>query len=174
MQEIEGIEASAEDGSHYNNPDNIYVELNNQPSKLLQIVKYLKAGLLNVKEDRERIQREWEELNQILLDKLHNEGNDKRKGHEYEFGTISYMRKGKKLEFYDNESNSSLGIKVRSHKEKHKYSRESSDSNNSPKKRKYKPYEEISGHFNKIKPLIFNGEVEKGEEAEAWLSRMKK
>ena len=37
---MEGVEASAEDGSHHTNLDNIYVELNNQPSELLQIVKY--------------------------------------------------------------------------------------------------------------------------------------
>jgi len=30
------------------------------------------------------------------------------------------------------------------------------------------------GEFKKIKPPTFNGEVEKGEEAEAWLSGMKK
>ena len=42
------------------------------------------------------------------------------------------------------------------------------------KKKKYKPYEEISGEFKKIKPPTFNGEIEKGEEAESWLSRMKK
>ena len=79
MQEIEGVEASTEDGSHYNNPDNIYVELNNQPFELLQIVKDLKPKLQNVKEDNKRILRAREELNQILLDKLHNEGKDKRK-----------------------------------------------------------------------------------------------
>ena len=61
-----------------------------------------------------------------------------------------------------------------SQKEKHTYSSESSDSDNSPKKRKYKPYEEISGDFKKIKRLMFNGEVEKGEESEAWLSCMNK
>lgn len=30
------------------------------------------------------------------------------------------------------------------------------------------------GEFKKIKPPTFNGEVEKGEEAEAWLFGMKK
>ena len=108
------------------------------------------------------------------MDNLNNEGKDKRKEHESEYGTISYKRKGKKLKFCDNESNSSSGIKVRSHREKHKCSSESSDSDNSPKKRKYKPYKEISREFKKIKPLVFNGEVEKGEETEAWLSCMKK
>ena len=43
-----------------------------------------------------------------------------------------------------------------------------------PRKMKYKPYEEISGEFKKKNPPIFNGEVEKGEEAEPWLLRMKK
>ena len=136
---------SAEDGSHHNNLDNIYVELNNQPSELLQTLKYLKAESHTIKEDNERILRAQEELNQILLDKIHNIGKDKIKEHEIDYGTISYKRKGKKLKFSDNESKSSSGIKVRLHKEKYKYSSESSDSDNSPKKRKYKPYEEISG-----------------------------
>ena len=39
---------------------------------------------------------------------------------------------------------------------------------------KYKSYEEISREFKKTKPPIFNEEVEKGEEVEAWLSRMMK
>ena len=40
---MEGVEASAEYGSHHNNPNKIYVELNNQPLELLQTVKDLKA-----------------------------------------------------------------------------------------------------------------------------------
>ena len=42
------------------------------------------------------------------------------------------------------------------------------------KKIKYKPYEEISGEFKKIKPPMFNGEIKKGEEEKAWMTRMKK
>ena len=34
-KKMEGVEASAKNGGHHNNPDNIYVELNNQPSDLL-------------------------------------------------------------------------------------------------------------------------------------------
>ena len=107
-----------------------------------------------------------------MLDKIHNEGKDKRREHETDSGIVSYKHKGKKLKFFDNESKSSLGIKVRSHKENHKYSSESSDRDISIRKRKYKPYEEISGEFKKIKPPMFNWEVEKGEEVEAWLSGM--
>ena len=47
-------------------------------------------------------------------------------------------------------------------------------SDSSPHTRKCKPYEEPAGEFIKIRPPTFNGEVEKGEEAEAWLSGMKK
>ena len=104
---MKGVEAFAEDGSHHNNPDNIYVELNNQLSELLQTVKYLRAELQTVKEDNERILRAREELNQILLDKIHNGGKDKRKEHETESGTVSYKHKGKKLKFPNSESKSS-------------------------------------------------------------------
>ena len=76
---MEGAKAYAKDGSHHSNPNNIYVELNNQPYELIQTVKDLKNELQTVKEDNERILREQEELNKILLDKLHNEGKDKRK-----------------------------------------------------------------------------------------------
>ena len=113
---MEGVEAFVEDRSHHNNPDNIYVKLNNQPSELLHTVKDLKAELQTVKEYNERILREQEEPSQILLDKIHNEGKDKRKEHETKFGTVSYKSKGKTLKFSDNESNSSSGIKVRLHK----------------------------------------------------------
>ena len=36
---MEGGGSYAKDGSHYNNLDNIYVELNTQPSELVKIVK---------------------------------------------------------------------------------------------------------------------------------------
>ena len=42
------------------------------------------------------------------------------------------------------------------------------------RKENTKPYEAISRAFKKIKPPMFNGEIEKGEEEEAWLFRMKK
>ena len=54
---MEGVEASTEDGSHHNNPYNIYVELNNQPSELLQTVKDLWVELQTLKEDNKIILR---------------------------------------------------------------------------------------------------------------------
>ena len=41
---MEGVETSPKDGSHHNNPNYIYVELNNQPYELLQTVKDLKMN----------------------------------------------------------------------------------------------------------------------------------
>jgi len=87
-------------------------------------------------------------------------------------GTTTYERKGKKLNFSDNESNYSTYETVKIRKPKINYSSGSSDI--SQQRRKYKPYEELSGEFKKIRPPTFNGEVDKGEEAEAWLSGMKK
>ena len=75
---MEGVEASGENGSHHNNPDNIYVELNNPPSELLQIVKELKDELETIKMDNERIL----ELNQMLLDKINNREKYKRDAYE--------------------------------------------------------------------------------------------
>ena len=132
---MELVEKSAEDGSHHNNPDNIYVELNNQPSELVKIVKYLKVELQTITEDNERVLRALEELNQILLDKIHNGGKDKRKEHETKSGIVSYKHNGKKLKFSDSESKSSSGVKVRSHKGKYKYTSESSESDRSPRKK---------------------------------------
>ena len=40
---MEGVEASVEDGFHYNNSDNMYVELNNQPSALHRTIKCLRG-----------------------------------------------------------------------------------------------------------------------------------
>ena len=54
---MEGVESSAEDGSHHNNLDSIYVELNNQPLELLQTVKDLRTKSQTVKEDKDRILR---------------------------------------------------------------------------------------------------------------------
>ena len=160
---MEGVEASAKNGSHHNNIDNIYVELSNSPLDLLQIVKELKDELQTVKIDNEIIL----ELNHILQHKIHNRGKDKINAYETDSETISYKHKGKKLKLYDSESSSRVNI--RSYRGRYKYTSESSESDCKPRKMKYNPYDEISGEFKKIKPPMFNGEVEKGEEAEAWL-----
>ena len=40
---MEGVKACAEDRSHHNNPDNLYAELNSQPSESLKTIKNLKV-----------------------------------------------------------------------------------------------------------------------------------
>ena len=67
-RKMEGVEASTENVSHHNNPDNIYVELNNPPLELLQTLKELKDELQTVRIDNDIIL----ELNQILLDKINS------------------------------------------------------------------------------------------------------
>ena len=78
----------------------------------------------------------------------------------------------KKIKQTKNESSSSS--EVFGDQRKIHSTSDSSDDNHYTKKRKYKPYEEISREFKKIKPPTFNGETEKGEEVESWLSGMKK
>ena len=60
------------------------------------------------------------------------------------------------------ESNSSS--EVFGEQRNYHYTSDNSDDNQYTKKRKYKPYEEISGEFKKIKPPNFNGETEKEED----------
>ena len=57
---------------------------------------------------------------------------------------------------------------------RYKYTSDSNESDHKPRRRKYKPYQEIYGELKNIKLPMFNGEVEKGEEAEAWILGMKK
>ena len=108
----------------------------------------------------------------MLLDKKLKRGKYKRNVYETDSETISYKHKGKKVKYSDSESSSE--VNARSRRGRYKYTSESSESDHKSRKMKYKPYEEISGEFKKIKPPMFNGEVEKGEEVEAWLSGMKK
>ena len=109
--------------------------------------------------DNERIL----ETNRMLLDKMHNKGKDKRNVYETNSETTSYKHKGKKAKYFDSES--SLEVNARSHKGMYKYASDSSKSDHKPRRRKYKPYEENFQGLKKIKPPMFNGEVEKGEEA---------
>ena len=104
---MEVVEASTENGSQHNNPDNIYVELTNPPSQLLQIVKDLKYELQTIKMDNERIL----EMNQMLLDKMHNRGKYKRNCYETNSKTMPYKHKGKKTKYYDSESSSEVNAR---------------------------------------------------------------
>ena len=152
---------------------NLNESRNDNPSELLQTIKYLNPELKWVKEDNERILKAQQELNIVLLTKLHSNEEEKNKGHELNMARIApYKRKVRKLEFSNHETGSSNEESTKHNKEKYKDSSESSNTNQ--QKHKYKLYEEISGEFKKIKPPMFNGEIEKGEEAKASLYGMKK
>ena len=101
-----------------------------------------------------------------MLAKIHNDEKDKIKESKQEMPkNAPYKCKGGKLEFSSHKPETSSEESVKHHSGKQQDSRESSDDNK--RKNKYRSYEEIFGEFKKIKPLMFNGEIEKGEEAEA-------
>ena len=154
---MEGVEAFAENGSQRNNLDNLYVDL--KSPKLIQTIKELKGELQTIKIDSERIMQ----MDQMLLYKMHNKGK-----YETDSQTMSYKHKGKKSKYSNSESSSEVNSS--SDRGRYTYISDSSGGGSKPRRRKYKPYEEISGEFKKINPPMFNGEVEKGEEAKAWLS----
>ena len=110
----------------------------------------------SVKEETERSLRAQEELNQILIERFHTEEKGKRDDSK----DISYQHKHKKTKRIKNESSSSsevFGEQRNSHS-----TSDSSEDNHHTRKRKYKPYEEISREFKNIKTPTFNGETEKG------------
>ena len=72
------------------------------------------------------------------------------------------------------ESSSSSEIYGKSHMNNCQYTSDSNEDNYHSRKIKFKPYDEISREFKKIKPPTFNDETEKGEGDELWLSGMKK
>ena len=75
--------------------------------------------------------------------------------------TAPYKRKGRMLEFSSYKPETSSEESVKHHRKKHE-----SNSDDKKKNKKYRPYEEIYGEFKKIKPPMFNGEIEKGKEVE--------
>ena len=78
--------------------------------------------------------------------------------------TLYNKCKGRKLKFSSHNFDTSSEESVKHHR-KHQESSEISEGNK--KNKKYRPYEEISKELKKIKPPMFNGEIEKGEEEEA-------
>ena len=123
-----------------------------------------------VKKENERILRAREELNRILMERFQNEEKDKWA----EFEDMPYQHKYKNYKQFKIESSLSSEVYGDPHKNNYQYTSDSSEDNHHTRKRKFKPYEEISREFKKIKPPTFNGETEKGEEVESWLCGMKK
>ena len=90
-----------------------------------------------------------------MLEKFHNEEKDK----QVESDTTSYQHKSKRSKYSKIESSSSSEINGNSHRKKHENSSDSRESNYRSRKMKYKPYEDISWEFKKIKRPTFNGET---------------
>ena len=104
------------------------------------------------------------------MEKFQSEEKYKQIGSE----NTLYQHKIKNSKQFKIKSSLSFEIYGDSHRKNRQYTSDSSEDNHHSRKRKFKPYEEISGEFKKIKPPTFNGETEKGEESESWLSGMKK
>ena len=104
------------------------------------------------------------------MERFQNEEKDKWTESE----NMPYQHKDKKTKQFKIESSSSSEVYGDPHKNNYQYTSDSSEDNHHTRKKKFKPYEEISGEFKKIKPPTFNGETEKGKEAKSWLSGMKK
>ena len=121
-----------------------------------------------MKQDNQRIL----ELNEYLLDKMNKQEEDEWSVIETNSENTSYKHKWKISKYRDSESSSE--IKPRSCRERKRYISDTNESDRKPRRKKYKPYEEISREFKKINPSMFKGEAEKGEEEEAWMSGMKK
>ena len=85
---------------------------------------------------------------------------------------MSYKHKGKETKYSDSESY--LEVNARLRKGRYIYTNQRCERGHKPRRRKYKPYEEIYGELKKIKAPMFNEEVEEGEGAKAWLSGMNK
>ena len=80
---MERLEEYADEESLFTEGSNskrepIQEEITNNSSELLQTIEELRTEMETVKKKNERILRVQEELNQILMEKFHNEENDKR------------------------------------------------------------------------------------------------
>ena len=94
---MEGLEEYAQERSllneqHNSGKEHVKEDITNNSFELLQIVKDLKTKMETVKKENERILRDQEELNQILLEKFHNEEKDK----QIESNNTSYQHKIKR------------------------------------------------------------------------------
>ena len=97
------------------------------------------------------------------MERFHHEEKYKRSKSE----GMGYQHKDKKTKQLIIKSSSSSEVYGDSYKQNFQYTSDNSKVNHHTRKRKFKPYEEISREFKKIKPPTFNGETEKGEEAES-------
>ena len=88
-------------------------------SELQRIVKELRSELKKDREDNERILKEQEELNNILLAKIHNDETKKHKEPEHIMPKITpYKCKGRKMELSSHGAKTSSEESAKHHTEK--------------------------------------------------------
>jgi len=74
---------------------------------MMETVKSLRAELLSVKTDNERILKAQEKLNDVLLNKILSQDANKNKNKIADTtGTASYKNKARKLNFSDTDTDS--------------------------------------------------------------------
>ena len=110
----------------------------------------------SVKKENERILRHQEELNHILIERLHTEG----KGQRTESEDIGYQHQYKKTKQVKNESSASS--EVYGDKHNSQYTSDSSEDNHHTRKRKYKPYEEFLESLRRSNRQHLMGKLKRG------------
>jgi hypothetical protein len=169
------------EGSHNRDEESDERRAIGTPPDLAETVRSLMIELQSCEADTERMMKEQEkktEINAVLLQSLsdlqrqmQNEPKMQNHGHISGHTESSTSRKvhprGKGL-VPDNSTEKEVGESDDS----------SSSRTSSYSRRKQKKQKTSMGHkfeeFRKAKPPSFDGEVKKGEEAEAWLLRLKK
>jgi hypothetical protein len=107
-----------------------------------------------VKVNNERILKEQEELNDILLNKLHDHENLKNKYFDSnEIGNETCKQKTRKHKSYDTDTKSTNEKLENKRKHKFEYSIESSDSNQLETKKKHKFVMKSLGNLKRSNPL---------------------
>ena len=147
--------------------DPIQEDLTTNSSELLQTIKDLKSEMEYVKWENERILRAQEEMNQILIERFQTEGRGKRAVWE----DTSHQHKYKKIKQTKNESNSSS--EVFGDQRNFRSTSDSSDDNHYTKRENINPIRKFLEILKRLNHQ-HSWETKKREEAESWLSGMKK
>ena len=124
-------------------------------NQVLETMRHLIMEIQSYKGNNEQLkkaQEKQQEINEILLQSLHEKNNGKEPRTE--------TRKGPERE--------------ESAKRKSSSSNETQNSKNQVKTGGKRKVDHLEGEFKKIKPTSFDGESKTGEEAKAWLQDIKK
>ena len=154
MASLNENENQAED--HEQVPPTTQPELEHfEARQVLETMRHLIVEIQSYKVDNEQLRKDQEkkqEINEILLQSLHDKNNGKKPRTE--------TKKGPKREESTEKKGSS--------------SNETQNLENQVKTGRKRKVDHLEGEFKKIKPTNFDGESKTGEKAEAWLLDIKK